>query len=79
MVYFHTKSPNLGQFWRALELENVSLFMTIWYNLLPFGIDCSHLVYFPVLVCLDRQKSGNPDRLSLDNIKTNIFCRFTTQ
>jgi hypothetical protein len=34
--------------------------MAIWYNLWPFGIVCGHLVYFPILVCLDQAKSGNP-------------------
>jgi hypothetical protein len=24
--------------------------MAIWYNLLPFGIVCGHLLYFPNLV-----------------------------
>jgi hypothetical protein len=33
----------------------------IWYNLQPFGVVCGHLVYFSVLVCLDKEKSGNPE------------------
>jgi hypothetical protein len=52
MVYFQTKNPNLGQFWRALpRLENVEIFMAIWnislsfgYMLWPFGTFCVHLV-----------------------------------
>jgi hypothetical protein len=28
--------------------------MSVWYSLRPFGI------FFPVLVCLDKEKSGNP-------------------
>jgi hypothetical protein len=50
-------------------------FTAIWYNLWPFGIIYGHLVLviavwcslwyfgmhiFPVLVCLDKEKSGNP-------------------
>jgi hypothetical protein len=30
MVYFQTKNPNLGKFWRALELKMLVYFMTIW-------------------------------------------------
>jgi hypothetical protein len=37
--------------------------VAVWYSLWPFGIVRGHLVYFPVLVCLDHEKSGNPDRL----------------
>jgi hypothetical protein len=33
--------------------------MTVWYILWSFGIVCGHLVYFPVGVCLDQEKSGN--------------------
>jgi hypothetical protein len=53
MVYFQTKNPNLGKFWRALEWKIVVYFMTIcnifiviWLNLWPFGIVSGHLVYF---------------------------------
>jgi hypothetical protein len=28
---------------------------------LPFDTFCGHLVFFPVSVCLDQEKSGNPD------------------
>jgi hypothetical protein len=68
MVYFQTKNPNLGKIWRALEWKMLLYFMTIWtryisavwYNLWPFGTVCGHLVYFSFLVCLDKEKSGNP-------------------
>jgi hypothetical protein len=30
MVYFQTKSPNLGKFWRALEWKILECFMVIW-------------------------------------------------
>jgi hypothetical protein len=43
--------------------------MTIWSLLLPFGTIYDLLVQFvviwyifPFLVCLDQEKSGNPDR-----------------
>jgi hypothetical protein len=30
MVYFQTKNPNLGTFWRALEWKMLVYFMAIW-------------------------------------------------
>jgi hypothetical protein len=47
---------NVGTFYDPLKY-----FTAIWYNLWPFGIICGHLVHFHVLVCLSREKSGNPD------------------
>jgi hypothetical protein len=61
-MYFQTKNPNLGKIWRALEWKMLSYFITIWYKLWPFGVVCSHFVYFPVLVCLDQEKSGNTEK-----------------
>jgi hypothetical protein len=58
---------NVGIFYDHLEY-----FMTIWYNLWPFGIVCGHLLYFPALVCLDQEKSGNPARTPFSPAK-NIF------
>jgi hypothetical protein len=53
MVYFHTKSFNLGIFRRALEWNILVYFISIWnilrpfwYILWPFGIYFGHLVYF---------------------------------
>jgi hypothetical protein len=69
MVYFHTKNPDLDILWRVLKLKMLVYFMTICNNLRPFGIPiywpfgivCIYLVYiFPVLVCLDQEKSGSP-------------------
>jgi Kef-type K+ transport system membrane component KefB len=34
-----------------------AIFMAVWYTLLSFGI------FFPVLVCSDQEKSGNPGTL----------------
>jgi hypothetical protein len=39
MVYFKTKSPVLVHFGRSLNGK-------VWYFLRPFGILCSHLLYF---------------------------------
>jgi hypothetical protein len=68
MVYFQTKNPNLGKFWRALEWKMLLYFMIIWNFNLPFGIIHGRLVYlciviwciFPNSVCLEQEKSGNP-------------------
>jgi hypothetical protein len=69
MVCFQTQNPNLGKFWRALEWKMFVYFMTIWNNLRPFDIIYGRLVkfvviwyIFPILVCLDQEKSGNPER-----------------
>jgi hypothetical protein len=45
MVYFQTKNPNLGKFWRASDWKvlinvfygHLAHFMTIWYVLCSFG------------------------------------------
>jgi hypothetical protein len=64
MVYFQTKNPN---FWRALEWKMLVYFMTIWYILWQCGIIYGRLLLFlviwyifPILVCSDQEKSGNP-------------------
>jgi hypothetical protein len=46
MVYFQTKNPNLGKFWRAFELKMLVYFMIFWNILRPFGIFYGHLKYF---------------------------------
>jgi hypothetical protein len=63
-------SDQKSQFLQILEglgmlvfcFDHLEYFTAIWYNLWPFGIVCGHLVdfLFPVLVCLDREKSGSP-------------------
>jgi hypothetical protein len=63
MVYFQTKNPNLGKFWRALHrLEKWIYFMAIWNTLRTFEIFYHHLVHFvfvgtfsPVLVSWDKK------------------------
>jgi hypothetical protein len=66
MVYFKTKSPNLGKFWRALNWNNVYIF-PIWNNLRTFGIFYNHLVHFVFVWYIfssfgiaEQEKSGNP-------------------
>jgi hypothetical protein len=44
--------------------DHLEYFSVIWYNLRHFGLVCGQLVYFfPVLVCLDQEKSVNPGTL----------------
>jgi hypothetical protein len=69
MVYFQTKSPNLAIFCGVLGCKMLVNIMIIWNILQPSGIFCGRLVQFvftwhsfSVLVCLDREKSGNPGR-----------------
>jgi hypothetical protein len=44
MVYFQTKNPILGKFWRALELKSLVFSMAIWSILRTLGIFYGHLV-----------------------------------
>jgi hypothetical protein len=54
MVYFQTKNPFFGKFWRVLQLKMLLYFMaiwsypfkSIWYTLWPFGMFYGYLVYF---------------------------------
>jgi hypothetical protein len=57
MVYFQTKNPNLGKFWRFLPWKILGIcygllvnFPTFWYIFRPFDIVCGYLVYFTILV-----------------------------
>jgi hypothetical protein len=45
MVYFQTKNPNLGKFWRPLDWKMLIYFMAIWNILQTFGIFYGHLGY----------------------------------
>jgi hypothetical protein len=67
IVYFQTKYPKSGHFWRVFQWKMFIYFMAIWsifcpfwYILWHFSIYCSHLVYFPRLGILHQEKSGNP-------------------
>jgi hypothetical protein len=58
MVYFQTKNPILGKFWRVLKWKMLVCFIAIWYILRPFGKFYDHLVHyvaiwyiFFILVC----------------------------
>jgi hypothetical protein len=69
MVYFQTKNPNLGKFWRVLQWKMLVYFFTIWSILRPIGIFYGHLVYFVVIWytlphfgILCQEKSGRSGR-----------------
>jgi hypothetical protein len=49
MVCFPTKNPNLGKFWRALQLKMLVYFMDIRSILRSFGKFYGRLVYFVVI------------------------------
>jgi hypothetical protein len=74
-VYFRTKNPNFGKFWRDLEWKLLVYFITIWNILwllvIKFGHDQVVAVWysFPVLVYLDLEKSGNPAPSRFSNHK----------
>jgi hypothetical protein len=68
MVNFKTKNRNLGIFWRALEWKMLVYFTVITYDHLisymAVGMVYCMIIWhsFPVLVCFDQEKSGNPGR-----------------
>jgi hypothetical protein len=67
MVYFRTKNPSLGKFWRALDWKMLSMyFMAILNILRTFGIFNDHLVHFVFIWyifsgfgIMNNEKSGN--------------------
>jgi hypothetical protein len=69
MVYFQTKNPKLGKFWRVLQwkilvyfTDNRSIFLPLDIFYGRFGIFCGNLVSFPRFGKLYQEKSGNPGR-----------------
>jgi hypothetical protein len=49
MVYFRTKNPNLGKFWRALDWKVLIYLMANWNSLWALGIFWSILCSFGTL------------------------------
>jgi hypothetical protein len=39
----------------AIFYDNLGYFKAIWYNLWPFVVVCGHLIFFPVLVYLEKK------------------------
>jgi hypothetical protein len=48
-VYFQTKNPNLGKFWRALDSKMLINLMSIWNTLQTFEIFYDNLVHFEII------------------------------
>jgi hypothetical protein len=45
-----------------LQWKTFVCFSVIWSTyFMAAWLKCVHLVYFPILVCMDQEKSGNPD------------------
>jgi hypothetical protein len=63
MAYFRTRNPNLGKFWRNLELQmfiysvcHYEYFTALWYILWHFGNFCGYLVHdYPLWYVLPRK------------------------
>jgi hypothetical protein len=79
MVYFQTKNPDSGKFWRALDwkllivLGPFVIFTYIWDILCPFGKFYAHLAYFfPVLVPCAEKNLATLRLTSLARVQTAI-------
>jgi hypothetical protein len=81
MVYFQTKNPVLGKFWRALDWKMSIYFKDIWNILQTFGIFYNCLVhfvfiryFFPVLVSFTKKNLAilGATFQFVDN--KNVFC-----
>jgi hypothetical protein len=76
MVYFQTKNPNLGKFWRVLQCKMLVNFMAIWSILRPFSILYCELVHFVVLFWYIVPKNLAtlvPRHKNFHNKRTKIF------
>jgi hypothetical protein len=60
MLYFQTKNPYLGIFWRDLELKMLVYFVSICNILQPIGTLWPFGKIFPLFGMLYQEKSGNP-------------------
>jgi hypothetical protein len=77
---FRPKNPNWGIFWRTLEWKMLLHFLVTWNILRPFGyIKCafgnfsSFGTFFPALVYLHQEKSGNPAYDARQDINIELF------
>jgi hypothetical protein len=69
MAYFQTKDPNLGKFWKVLQLKvSIGIFVAILFILRQHWLFYGHLVHLVVIWynfshfgMLYREKSGNPE------------------
>jgi hypothetical protein len=66
MLYFKTKNPHLGKFWRVLQWKMLVYYMAIWSIIRLFSLFyghlgicmLGHLVYFSRFGMLYQVKSG---------------------
>jgi hypothetical protein len=63
MVYFQTKNPNGGKYWRALDWKMLTYFTDIWDILWPFVTFCVHLLHLCGFGTMCQEKSGDPGLL----------------
>jgi peroxiredoxin family protein len=76
MVYFQTKNPNLGKFFRAFEWKMLVYFMVIWSILWPFGNVVVIWHTFRRFGILCQEKSGSPDNHTMDDFVFEANSRF---
>jgi hypothetical protein len=66
MVYFQTKNPHLGKFWRVFQWEMLVYFIAVWSILRAIGIFVAnwyfycHLVYFFPFWYVEERKIWQP-------------------
>jgi hypothetical protein len=69
MVYFHTKNPNLGTFWRAFEWKMLVYRMVILYVLSIFCIlNCLLVYYFWFIMPTNVKISTIPTLVDLSRV-----------
>jgi hypothetical protein len=73
MLYFPTKNPSLGKFWKVLKWKMLEYFMNIRPTLQPVDIFYDHMVHFVAIGyrflrfgMLHQEKSGNPALETMD-------------
>jgi hypothetical protein len=83
MIYFQTKNPYLGKFWRALKWVRLVYSFAIWNILLPLGTFYGHwaiswqfVIIFPRFGTLCQEKSGNPAYLCIAKTKHFEYAEF---
>jgi hypothetical protein len=59
--------------------DHLKYFTAIWYNLLPLGILCWHLVYFFRFGMFGLRKIWQPCIVSPRIISVNVYCQISTQ
>jgi hypothetical protein len=80
MVFFQTKNPNVGKFWRALDWKTLVYFMVIWNSLRPFGIFYCHLlklwelgIFLTVLVNCAKKNLATLNQSNISGMRHSEF------